>query len=93
MKKIVLGVLCALSMCLTSCGNICEDAYFAEIMYKDCIKRNDGKYITYKNQFMDLWWSMDESEREEYKAYRAQMEEEAKRIKEIDDEAIRLLNE
>ena len=93
MKKIVLGVLCALSMCLTSCGNICEDAYFAEIMYKDCVKRNDGKQVLYKNQFMEIWWSMSDSEREEYKVYRAQMEEEVKRNKEIDNEAVRLLNE
>ena len=93
MKKIVLGVLCALSMCLASCGNTCEDAYFAEIMYKDSVKRNDAKSVMYKNQFMEIWWSMSESEREEYKVYRAQMEEEIKRNKEIDAEGMRLLNE
>ena len=98
MKKIMtiiaMGILC---MCATSCSDVIEDAYMAEQYYK--LYRAEGRAdaALYKAEFMEYYQSMSESERERYKAYRKQMDEEARKFasmeKNIKAEAEQMLNE
>ena len=91
MKKMVLfiamGVLC---LCVTSCGNIVQDAYIAEINYRDAIKRNDVMELKYKQEFLDIYCSMNEQERIEYRKYRIDIEKEIERIEFAEHEALEL---
>lgn len=94
MKKMIItiamGVLC---LCVTSCSDIYEDAYMAEIFYRDAVKRNDAMELKYKQDFLNLWHSMTDDERIEYRNYRSYMESETEQMKKIEQEAIELLNE
>lgn len=94
MKKIMIiiamGVLC---ICVTSCSDICKDAYMAEILYRDAVKRNDAMELKYKEDFLNIWCSMSDEERTEYRNYRTYMERETEQMMAIEREAIDLLNE
>lgn len=93
MKKIMIMAACVFSMLMTSCGNIYQDAYMAEILYRDAVKRNDAMELKYKEDFLNIWCSMSEEERTEYRNYRTYMEREAEQMMSIEREAIDLLNE
>ena len=94
MKKMIftiaMGVLC---MCVTSCSDKMEDAYMAEILYKDAVKRNDAMELKYKQNFMEIWLSMTDDERTEYRNYRTYMENETARFMAVEKEAEELLSE
>lgn len=92
MKKIMIVMACAFSMLMTSCGDIYQDAYLAEILYKDAVKRNDAMELKYKQDFMEIWLSMTEEERVEYRNYRTYMENKTARMREVEREAVELLS-
>ncbi len=93
MKKIMIMAACVFSMLMTSCSDIYQDAYMAEILYRDAVKRNDAMELKYKEDFLNIWCSMSEEERTEYRNYRTYMEREAEQMMSIEREAIDLLNE
>lgn len=93
MKKIMIMAACVFSMLMTSCGDIYQDAYMAEILYRDAVKRNDAMELKYKEDFLEIWCSMTDEERTEYRNYRTYMEKEVERMKATEREAIELLGE
>ena len=93
MKKIMIMAACVFSMLMTSCGDIYQDAYMAETLYRDAVKRNDAMELKYKEDFLEIWCAMTDDERTEYRNYRTYMENEAARIKATEREASELLNE
>lgn len=93
MKKIMIMAACVFSMLMTSCSDIYQDAYMAEILYRDAVKRNDAMELKYKEDFLNIWCSMSDEERTEYRNYRTYMERETEQMMAIEREAIDLLNE
>lgn len=89
MKKIiiVMGLLCVL---LSSCQDVYERAYSAELEYK--VKKSDEA----KSRFMRIWYNMSDDERIEYRNYRSYMNNEAaeslKKMRELESEALSILN-
>ena len=93
MKNIMIMAACVFSMLMTSCCDIYQDAYMAEILYRDAVKRNDAMELKYKEDFLNIWCSMSDEERTEYRNYRTYMERETEQMMVIEREAIDLLNE
>ena len=93
---IAMGVLC---LCVTSCSDICEDAYVAEQMYKHYKSMDGGSAAAaqYEAEFMELYTSMSYNQRERYKAYREHMDTEARELatmeQHIKDEVRAMLSE
>ena len=98
MKKILtiiaMGVLC---MCVTSCSDICEEAYIKEQEYKLFREKGWADSTLYKNEFIELYQSMSYKEQQRYKAYREHMEAEALELRTIEAytraEALKMLSE
>ena len=100
MKKIMtiiaMGVLC---LCVTSCSDICEEAYTAEQMYKYYKDLNGGyaAAMQYKQEFLNLYQSMTDSQQRRYKVYRERMNTEARELRSIEEntkaEALKMLEE
>lgn len=98
MKKIMtiiaMGVLC---MCVTSCYDICEEAYIKEQEYKLFREKGWADSTLYKNEFIELYQSMTYKEQQRYKSYREQMEAEALELRSIEAytraEALQMLGE
>lgn len=70
MKNLIVVFFC---LFLSSCGNIYEDAYEAEVLYK--AKKADPEAIhvsltELESEFMTIYEKMTPSERNRYKAYR-----------------------
>lgn len=92
-KMIIIAAMAVLCLCATSCSDVYQDAYMAEILYRDAVKRNDAMEVKYKQEFLDIWHSMTDDERIEYRNYRSSMESETEQMMKIEQEAIELLNE
>ena len=98
MKKIMIiiamGVLC---MCVTSCSDICKDAYMAEQAYKKYREKGWSDSTLYKNEFIEMYQSMTYNEQQRYKAYREHMDAELREQAAAEDfarlEALKMLNE
>lgn len=98
MKKIMtiiaMGVLC---MCVTSCSDICEEAYIKEQEYKLFREKGWADSTLYKNEFIELYQSMSYKEQQRYKSYREHMEAEALELRSIEAytraEALKMLSE
>lgn len=98
MKKIMtiiaMGVLC---MCVTSCYDICEEAYIKEQEYKLFREKGWADSTLYKNEFIELYQSMSYKEQQRYKAYREHMDTEARELRTIEEqtraEALQMLGE
>lgn len=100
MKKILtiiaMGVLC---LCVTSCSDVCEEAYMAELNYKywKGVNPYSSAAIQYEKEFMELYQGMSEVERRQYKTYRKRMEQEAAQLRQQEEtvkaEANAMLNE
>jgi hypothetical protein len=94
MTIIAMGVLC---MCVTSCSDICKDAYMAEQAYK--LYRNKGwsDSTLYKNEFIEMYQSMTYKEQQRYKSYREKMDAELREQAAVEDfarmEALKMLSE
>ena len=86
-------LVCVFSMFFTSCGNIYQDAYMAELYYRDAVEHNYPSRIEYQQEFLDIWHSMTDYERETYRKYRSKQEKEIQKTKQIENEALELLNE
>lgn len=93
MKKIFISIAVVLSMCLTSCSDIYEKAYQAELMYKYAKETNSIDTLLYKQEFIDVWYSMSDDERVEYRNYKSYMNTENEKLDKIQREAEELLNE
>lgn len=71
MKKcIVLIVLVIITIGVSSCNQIYEDAYQLEHNYKLCREKNWSDSLMYKTQFIELYKAMTYSEQKQYKKYR-----------------------
>ena len=94
MTIIAMGVLC---MCVTSCYDICEEAYIKEQEYKLFREKGWADSTLYKNEFIELYQSMTYKEQQRYKSYREQMEAEALELRSIEAytraEALQMLGE
>lgn len=98
MKKMIftiaMGVLC---MCVTSCSDICEEAYVAEQTYKHYREKGWADSLVYKNEFIDLYQSMTYDQQQRYKSYREHMNTEAREmasiLKTTKAEALQMLSE
>ena len=93
MKKIMIISVGVFSMFMSSCRDINQDAYMAEILYRDAVKTNSVMELKYKQDFLEIWFSMTDEERAEYRTYRTYMENENARMMATEREAIELLNE
>ena len=98
MKKMIIIAMGVLCMC-TSCSDIKEDAYMAENLYK-YYKNMDGgsaAAMKYEKEFKELYQSMTEVERRQYKTYRKRMNQEAAQFRQQEEiikaEANAMLNE
>ena len=98
MKKMIftiaMGVLC---MCVTSCSDICKDAYMAEQAYKLYREKGWSDSTLYKNEFIEMYQSMTYNEQQRYKSYREKMDTELRELATIEAqtkaEALQMLNE
>jgi hypothetical protein len=98
MKKMIftiaMGVLC---MCVTSCSDICKDAYMAEQAYKLCREKGWADSTLYKNEFIEMYQSMTYKEQQRYKSYREKMDAELREQAAVEDfarmEALKMLSE
>ncbi len=93
MQKIFISIVVVVSMCLTSCGDVHEKAYQAELMYKYAKETNSIDTLLYKQEFIDIWYSMSDDERVEYRNYKSYMNTENGKLDKIQREAEDLLNE
>ena len=98
MKKMIftiaMGVLC---MCVTSCSDICEEAYIKEQEYKLFREKGWADSTLYKNEFIEIYQSMSYKEQQRYKSYREHMNTEAFELRMIEEhtraEALQILEE
>ena len=94
MTIIAMGVMC---MCVTSCSDICKDAYMAEQAYKLYREKGWSDSTLYKNEFIEMYQSMNYNEQQRYKAYREHMDAELREQAAEEDfarlEALKMLNE
>lgn len=98
MKKMIvtiaMGVLC---LCVTSCSDICEEAYIKEQEYKLYREKGWTDAHLRKQEFLDLYQSMTYKEQQRYKAYRERMDTEARELRTIEEqtkaEALKMLEE
>lgn len=98
MKKIMIiiamGVLC---ICVTSCSDICKDAYMAEQAYKLYKEKGWSDSALYKNEFIEMYQSMTYKEQQRYKSYREKMDAELREQAAVEDfarmEALKMLSE
>ena len=98
-KSIVFVVLVLIAISVSSCGNIYEDAYEAEQLYK--AKKAEPKLVRgtlegYEAKFLSIYESMTRNEQIRYKAYRERenkrMARELEEIKRVKTEAVKMLN-
>lgn len=98
MKKIMIiiamGVLC---ICVTSCSDICKDAYMAEQAYKLYKEKGWSDSVLYKNEFIEMYQSMTYKEQQRYKSYREKMDAELREQAAVEYfarmEALKMLSE
>lgn len=98
MKKMIftiaMGVLC---LCVTSCSDICEEAYVAEQTYKHYRENGYADSLVYKKEFIELYQSMTYDQKQQYKEYRRVMEVEAIELatylEHTEAEALQMLSE
>lgn len=100
MKKVIITIVLGFTALLaTSCTDIYEEAYQAEMLYKakkDSPEKVRGSLDEYQAQFMAIYESMTRKEQELYKRRRAVWNREAKAdyeaTKRAQFEAIEMLN-
>ena len=97
MKKIMIIAMGVLCLCVTSCNDICKDAYMAEQTYKLYREKGWSDSTLYKNEFIEMYQSMTYNEQQRYKAYREHMDAELREQAAAEDfarlEALKMLNE
>lgn len=91
---IAMGVLC---LCVTSCSDLCKDAYMAEQAYKLYREKGWADSTLYKNEFIEMYQSMNYNEQQRYKSYREHMDAELREQAAAENfarlEALKMLNE
>ena len=97
MKKIMIIAMGVLCLCVTSCNDICKDAYMAEQTYKLYREKGWSDSTLYKNEFIEMYQSMTYNEQQRYKSYREKMDTELRELATIEAqtkaEALQMLNE
>ena len=97
MKKIMIIAMGVFCMCVTSCSDICKDAYMAEQAYKLYREKGWADSTLYKNEFIEMYQSMSRYEQQKYKSYREQMDAELREQAAAEYfarlEALKMLNE
>ena len=97
MKKIMIIAMGVLCICVTSCSDICKDAYMAEQAYKLYKEKGWSDSVLYKNEFIEMYQSMTYKEQQRYKSYREKMDAELREQAAVEDfarmEALKMLSE
>ena len=100
MKKITITIVLSLiALMATSCTNIYEEAYQAEMLYKakkETPEQVRGSLEEHQARFLNMYKAMDRREQRTYRIYRARWNKEAKddweAMKRAEFEAIEMLN-
>lgn len=100
MKKIIITIVLGFTaLFATSCQNIYEKTYEAEMLYKakkEAPESVRGSLEGHKARFLNMYKALDNQERRVYKDYRSQWNKEAKAeaeaMKRAEFEAIEMLN-